>query len=390
MRLALCMNNQHAKDLAYGAYLLVGRLRDSGDQIFNFLAEESIDEPAVQRCVDGLVTLSIYLLNRASAAFGLDPETALELIPDGVEEFLGAKYLVDFSELVDRVRVGEFPNVTDLVATGYIAEELSLVLCLLLADHEEVHPGAYLKGIRNLAQRNPSSLSLVDPARFMESQYAANDDEVSNTVREALLMAVLESMHSVSQARRIVNQQPDPDAVLAMNTLVDLTFTAARIGSAIYDLAKQNHTYGAMALLRQLVEFEYLFWAFHQYPGSINEWALSSRETRERLWTPSAIRNRAGTAYRRVDYTAHCEIGGHPTPDGIVRSYPDTPYAPIHADLASHIHSIWMMLVPLHRDLAEAALLPIDHFDLDSLNTNIETLFQEWLVLDKVRYLSFF
>ncbi|SKF92888.1 Uncharacterised protein [Mycobacteroides abscessus subsp. massiliense] len=384
------MDDQHAKDLAYGAYLLVGRLRNSGEQIIDLLEAETIDEPSFSLCVDGLVTLSAYLIDRFIEAFDLDQDAAFDLIPDGIQEALGPNYIGEFSELIDRIRSGKFPNTTDLAATGCIAQELSLSLCLILADNDDVHPGAYLKRIRNLAQRNPTAISLGDPVRIAESKSEANDDEHSNAVRESLLMEILETMHKVAQTERIVYELPDPDAVLAMNTLADFTYTIARIGSAIYDLASHNHTYGALALLRQLVEFEYLLWAFHQYPGSINEWALSSRETREQAWTPGAIRSRAGTEFRRIDYTAHCEMGGHPTPDGIVRAYPDTPYAPIHADLASHLHSIWTMLVPLYWDLAEASLLPVDHLDLHSLHTNIEPLFREWMTHDKVRYLTFY
>ncbi|QQG96049.1 hypothetical protein HBE99_03565 [Mycobacteroides chelonae] len=384
------MNDHHAKDLAYGAYLLVGRLRNSGDQMVNFLEQETLDESSFSSCVDGLVVLCVYLINRFIEVFESDQDKALELIPDNIQETLGQAYIDEFSELVGRLRVGEFPNSTDLVATGCIAQELSLTLCLLLADHDEVHPGAYIKRIRNLAQRNPPTLMLGDPAGIAESKSLANNDEVSNNVRDSLLVEILETMHKVAQTERIVYELPDPDSVLAMNTLADFTYAVARVGASIYDLARHNHTYSALALLRQLVEFEYLIWAFHQYPGSINEWALSSREIREQNWTPSAIRSRAGTEYRRVDYTAHCEFGGHPTPEGIVRAYPDTPPAPILADLASHLHSIWMMLVPLYWDVAEASLLPVDHLDLGSLHTSIEPLYRQWTVFDKVRYMSFF
>lgn len=384
------MNEQHAKDLAYGAYLLVGRLRNSGEQIINFLEAETLDEHKFSLCADGLVTLSAYLVDRYIEAFDSDQDAALELIPGNVQKALGPSYVDEFTDLIDRIRGGQLAGATDLVATGCIAQELSLVLCLTLANNDNVHPGAYLKRIRNLAQRNPNAISLGDPVRIVESKSEANEDERSNAVRESLLMGILETMHKVAQTERIVYQLPDPDAVLAMNTLADFTFTIARVGSSIYDMARQNHTYSALALLRQVVEFEYLLWAFHQYPGSINEWALSSRENREQVWSPSAIRSRAGTEFRRADYTAHCEIGGHPTPDGIVRAYPDTPYAPIHADLASHLHSIWTMLVPLYWDLAEASLLPVDHLDLGSLHTNIEPLFREWMKYDKVRYLTFY
>ncbi|MGA5537351.1 hypothetical protein [Mycolicibacterium nivoides] len=384
------MNERHARDLAYGAYLLVGRVRDSGDQIISLIEQDVIDQASLTRSVDGLVTLTAYLVNRAVESLGLEEDLLHELIPEAIKETLGSKNVDDFLELIGHVRAGEFPNSTDLAATGVIAQEVSLALCMYLAEYDDVHPGAYLKGIRRRAERTPNALSLANSAKLAESKQTAADDGVSNSVREKLLIAILEALHTVAQAQRIVDQAPDPDAVLAVNTIVDFTYTAARIGTAIYELARQKHTYGAIALLRQLVEFEYLLWAFNQHPESINDWATSDRGTRERSWTPSAIRSRAGTEYRRIDYTAHCEIGGHPTPEGLTWAYPDTHHALIHADLASHLHSIWAMLTSLYGDLAEASLLPKNHVDIASMDANIETLFEEWITLDKVRYISFY
>jgi hypothetical protein len=93
----------------------------------------------------------------------------------------------------------------------------------------------------------------------METHQAADRDEVSTSVRVALLTALLEALHAVAHAERIVYEQPEAAAKQSVDTIVDLTYAVARVGSAIYTMAEQNHTYGAMALSRQIVEFEY--WA---------------------------------------------------------------------------------------------------------------------------------
>lgn len=84
------MNERHAKDLAYGAYLLVGRLRGNGDQIINFIEQDVIDEALLTRGVDGLVTLTAYLVNRAVDLLNLEEDLLHELIPEAIKETLGA------------------------------------------------------------------------------------------------------------------------------------------------------------------------------------------------------------------------------------------------------------------------------------------------------------
>jgi hypothetical protein len=70
-----------------------------------------------------------------------------------------------------------------------------------------------------------------------------------------------------------------------------------------------------MALVRQLVEVEYLAWAFSSGSSEAETWLRSSRQERLDMWQPRHLRGRSGSQFRGKDYSLHCERGGHPTPD---------------------------------------------------------------------------
>jgi hypothetical protein len=92
---------------------------------------------------------------------------------------------------------------------------------------------------------------------------------------------------------------------------------AGELSSGVIALLDQGNRYGAAALLRQLVEVEYLTWAFAEDEEEAMNWIRSTKEERMRFWQPRHIRNRAGGRFRRIDYALHCESGGHPSPEGI-------------------------------------------------------------------------
>lgn len=86
--------------------------------------------------------------------------------------------------------------------------------------------------------------------------------------------------------------------------------------SGVQVLSAAGNTYAAAALVRQLVEVEYLFWAFAEDHGEAANWRTSSKDDRRARWTPAELRKRSRGRFRAVDYQHHCEAGGHPTPAG--------------------------------------------------------------------------
>lgn len=101
--------------------------------------------------------------------------------------------------------------------------------------------------------------------------------------------------------------------------------------------------YGAGALARQLVEVEYLAWAFCEDEEEARSWLRSSKQERHGRWQPRHLRERSQGRFRGADYAAHCESGGHPTPDGCARllAADDVQRELVLADVLTHGWSAW-------------------------------------------------
>ena len=77
-------------------------------------------------------------------------------------------------------------------------------------------------------------------------------------------------------------------------------------------LLRENNRYGAAALVRQLVEIEYLLCVFALDQSEPLKWASRDLESVRKEYQPARIRERAGNRFRASEYAIHCEVGGHP------------------------------------------------------------------------------
>ncbi len=121
---------------------------------------------------------------------------------------------------------------------------------------------------------------------------------------------------------------------------------AAQLSSAAMELFAGGHNYAAAALLRQIVEIEYLAWAFETRDRDAERWLRSDRKERERFFSPRKLRDAANDRFRGKDYGYHCELGGHPVPTApmLLAENSDLPQLLI-ADLLGHLGRIWDHLV---------------------------------------------
>jgi hypothetical protein len=113
------------------------------------------------------------------------------------------------------------------------------------------------------------------------------------------------------------------------------------------DLLKADNPYGALALVRQLVEVEYLAAAFAEEDAIAGEWLRANRGARLNFWSPGELRKRSGGKFLSDDYWDHCDRGGHPTREGLylLPGQGGIPPAFHWADLAGHLYSIWSSVV---------------------------------------------
>jgi hypothetical protein len=81
-------------------------------------------------------------------------------------------------------------------------------------------------------------------------------------------------------------------------------------------LCGTNHYAGA-ALLRQVVEVEYLTWAFANQKRDAAAWLNSSHQERLDFFSPARLRQVSDGQFAASDYRHHCEHGGHPVPKAI-------------------------------------------------------------------------
>lgn len=120
--------------------------------------------------------------------------------------------------------------------------------------------------------------------------------------------------------------------------------TAAALISGVVQLVGSGNVYSASALNRQLLEVEYLAWAFANDPDEAAVWQTSNKDERLKRWQPRHLRERSKNTFRGADYSQHCEIGGHPTPDGmtsLLRGEPLAISGILLFEAATHGSSLW-------------------------------------------------
>lgn len=94
---------------------------------------------------------------------------------------------------------------------------------------------------------------------------------------------------------------------------------------------------------RQIVEVEYLAWAFEARDRDAERWLRSTRQERETFFKPVKLREAAKGKFRGVDYSYHCELGGHPVPGGTVLLDDSDLSVPqlLLSDVLGHAGNIW-------------------------------------------------
>lgn len=107
-----------------------------------------------------------------------------------------------------------------------------------------------------------------------------------------------------------------------------------------------GHPYAGAALLRQVVEVEYLAWAFSVRDKDAQAWLRSDKKERQKFFAPVKLREASGGKFRNKDYGYHCELGGHPTPTSrILFNNRTQTNQLLLSDLIGHAEQIWNYFV---------------------------------------------
>ncbi len=150
-------------------------------------------------------------------------------------------------------------------------------------------------------------------------------------------------------------------------------------GGAVVLLRSGRH-YPVAALVRQLVEAEYLALTFQEDPALSRDWLTSTPEQLRALFQPAAMRRRSAGRFQDREYWSHCEIGGHPHPRG-AHLLPDHAGAFagnewLWGDLAQHLERLWRSLLDTVQQHEWTALL--DAIDIAA----VESALIEWHAVD--------
>ena len=138
------------------------------------------------------------------------------------------------------------------------------------------------------------------------------------------------------------------DEAVAVSTLLRI---ASQLVSASADLFHDGRCYAAAALLRQIVEIEYLAWAFETRNGDGERWLRSNKQQRKQIFTPRNLRNASDGKFRDQDYDYHCEFGGHPVPaSGLLLAGGPEVSQLLMSDLLGHVGRIWDHFVEWARE----------------------------------------
>ncbi len=176
----------------------------------------------------------------------------------------------------------------------------------------------------------------ADEARTLVSE-AANSP-TGRAAREGLCRALAETFRASGKvlwtfgyilgADRRNGESPfgfGSDATVGLAVVVEI---AGELLSGAVTLFTERNLYSGAALLRQIVEVEYLTWAFAEDEEEAMMWLRTTPEERRRMWKPQHLRERSAGRFRASDYHRHCERGGHPTPEGATL-------------LAAHTQELW-------------------------------------------------
>lgn len=83
-------------------------------------------------------------------------------------------------------------------------------------------------------------------------------------------------------------------------------------------LIRSDQCYSAAALIRQLLEVEYVVWWFgNDYANEAKTWMRTPADDVWELFKPSRLRKMAKGEFDKNAYDTHCRLGGHPNPSAL-------------------------------------------------------------------------
>jgi hypothetical protein len=148
------------------------------------------------------------------------------------------------------------------------------------------------------------------------------------------------------------------DRVVGFAVAVEIAAALAVDG---LNLLRLDRRYSAAALVRQLIECEYLVWLFGSDFEEARRWPNADGEQLRSMFTPSRVRQRSAGRFDPEEYQRHCGLGGHPSPGAralLPAHSVETPVEQQWKDLSLHLDRLWRTLMEAVRALDLVTYLP--------------------------------
>ena len=192
--------------------------------------------------------------------------------------------------------------------------------------------------------------------------FRAFNEAAANEAIVSARFAVLDSAHSsfagiadISQTAGWIQRNNQELSVALLARL------ASELAAGMSLLIRQMHTFPAGALLRQMVEIEYLMFLGYLDEAQFERWYRAEANELRSEFSPQRMRNASGGMFRDLEYWQHCELGGHPHPKSrvLLSQYNNDvpPQAFILPDAVHHLRRFWtsLKLVLARSDYGESA-----------------------------------
>lgn len=144
-------------------------------------------------------------------------------------------------------------------------------------------------------------------------------EEIARLIADADLLALrVRACEAVSRALSAGARYPHIPAALGEDRNVKGLSLVADMCADMTESAllvfKAERWYSGEALVRQIIETEYLLSLFASERSTASLWLDSSGKELRRWWNPSAMREHLKGQFDDREYWDHCERGGHPVP----------------------------------------------------------------------------
>lgn len=166
-----------------------------------------------------------------------------------------------------------------------------------------------------LGSTSPESILLDEGAMESRQRFAA---ELVDCLQELASWIAVDAFLGASD-KGASDQTRDQSPVMSerrsgFRAMALVTQMASELSSGAISCTIAGRLYASGALVRQLIECEYLLLAMKQDFKIASQWGSASQSELKKKFQPRHMRDVLG--FDAAEYGQHCSIGGHPSPQG--------------------------------------------------------------------------